>query len=191
MNVTGFILAGGKSSRMGTDKGLLLLNGKPMVEYVIDTLSKIVSNVIIISNNEEYKQFDLEVLPDLIEDKGPVGGVFTALSYSSTETNICVSCDTPFVTEKLLNLLIKNSANFDVTVSSYKNKIHPLIGVYKKKAKSTFKRSLDNEQLKLGLVNKELDYNVVNVDENEIVELNFYNINTQADLKTMENESKD
>lgn len=189
MDITGVILAGGKSSRMGTDKGLLLLNGKPMVQYVIDALSKVVSKIIIISNNEAYKQFGLDVFPDLVKEKGPVGGIYTALSYSSTESNICVSCDTPFITEKLLNLLIENSANFDITVSRYKDKIHPLIGVYKKSILDTFKKSLDKNQLKLSLVNKNVEYNVVEVEGGEVTEMNFYNINTQIDLKTIENDS--
>jgi molybdopterin-guanine dinucleotide biosynthesis protein A len=190
MEITGVILAGGKSSRMGTDKGLVLLKGKPLIQYVIEALFMVVSKVIIISNNEEYNKFGLEVYPDLIKEKGPVGGIFTALTNSSTITNIFVSCDTPFVTEELLNLLIKNSLGFDVTIPSFNNRVHPLIGVYKKSALTIFKQSLDNNQLKLSLVNEELISNIVNVDDKNMNELNFYNINTQIDLKTIENDSK-
>ena len=92
MEITGIILAGGKSSRMGTDKGLLLLNGKPMVKYVIDVLSKVTSKIIIIANNDEYKQFGYKVYSDLIKDKGPVGGIYTAMNYTNSNTNICISC---------------------------------------------------------------------------------------------------
>ena len=190
MEITGIILAGGKSSRMGTDKGLVILNGKPLIQYVIDTLIKVTSKVIIISNNDEYYKFGLEVYPDLIIDKGPVGGIFTALVTSSTKINIIVSCDTPFVTEKLLNLLIDNSTGFEVTMSSHNNKTHPLIGVYNKSVSATFKKCLDNNQLKLSLVNEELVHNIVKINDRTISKLNFYNINTQIDLKTIENESK-
>ena len=106
MRITGVILAGGKSSRMGTDKGLLELNGKPLIQYAIDTLKSIGLEIIIISNNSDYEQFGFPVYPDIIPDKGPIGGVYTALSYSSTEKNLIVSCDTPFLSKKLLNYLI-------------------------------------------------------------------------------------
>mgnify|MGYP001248098439 CR=1 FL=1 len=190
MEITGVILAGGKSSRMGTDKGLILLKGKPLIQYVIDALFKVVSKVIIISNNKEYSKLGLDVYPDLIKEKGPVGGIFTALTYSDTKTNVFVSCDTPFVTEELLNLLIKDSLGFDVTIPSFNNRTHPLIGVYKKSAITIFKQSLDNNQLKLSLVNEELISNIVKMDDKNVTELNFCNINTQIDLKTIENESK-
>ncbi len=85
MQATGIILAGGKSSRMGEDKGLVLLNGKPMIQYVIEALKGVVSDIIIISNNASYNKFGIPVYPDIIKDKGPVGGIFTGLHHSKTQ----------------------------------------------------------------------------------------------------------
>ena len=64
MQATGIILAGGKSSRMGEDKGLVLLNGKPMIQYVIEALKEVVSDIIIISNNASYNKFRVPVYSD-------------------------------------------------------------------------------------------------------------------------------
>jgi len=183
MNVTGIILAGGKSSRMGTDKGLVDLNGNPMITYSINVLKNVVSKVIIIANQPGYKQFNLDVYPDLIPNKGPVGGIYTALSCSKTEQNIIVSCDTPFITKKLLNNLLLESKHYEVTIVKFKNKIHPLIGVYNQSVKSIFEENIHKNKLKLGLVNQQNKLKVVSYNDCDFDEKTFFNINTQTDLK--------
>jgi molybdopterin-guanine dinucleotide biosynthesis protein A len=188
MNVTGVILAGGKSSRMGQDKGLLLLNNQPLVKHVIQTLKPITNQIIIISNNDDYKIFGYPVFGDIFKGKGPVGGIHTALTHSQTKKNIIISCDTPFVSVELLTYLLKQSIKFQVTVAEFNNKIHPLIGVYHQSIKSTFKSNLDKNQLKLMLVNQSLNCNIVKMDGKFNDKKLFYNINTPSDLKQAQNE---
>ena len=106
MQATGIILAGGKSSRMGEDKGLVLLNGKPMIQYVIEALKEVVSDIIIISNNASYNKFRIPVYADLIKDKGPVGGIYTGLYHSTTELNFCISCDVPMISSDFILWLL-------------------------------------------------------------------------------------
>jgi len=83
--ITGIILAGGKSSRMGMDKGFCALNGKPMVQYAIDILEQTCDSIIICSNNSDYELFDLPVIPDIIKDIGPMGGIYSGLKNSKTQ----------------------------------------------------------------------------------------------------------
>jgi len=181
---TGIILAGGKSQRMGEDKGLLPYRGKLMVEHVIAQLAKVVDEIIIISNNAEYNQFGYLVFEDLIKEKGPVGGIYTGLTNSSTETNVIVSCDTPHVSHQLLNQLLTCQGNYDVTVPSHNARVHPLIGIYQKKCASIFKSAIDQDQLKLMSVNEQTHLNIVTIDRNlEFYDVNlFKNINTPEDL---------
>lgn len=75
MQVGAIILAGGKSSRMGVDKGLMLLNEKPMVQHVIDAVKLVADEIIIVANNKEYKQFGYTVISDEIENAGPLAGI--------------------------------------------------------------------------------------------------------------------
>lgn len=184
MDVTGIILAGGKSSRMGEDKGLIPINGKSMISHIIDAMSSVVSNIIIISNNKEYEQFGLKVYPDIVKEKGPVGGIYTGLYHTNTDLNLCVSCDVPFITTSFLSWLLLQSKNNLVTVPFYKNRTHQLIGVYKKQALNVFKKSLDSNQLKLRLVNNELNCKIISVNEREAYfsEKIFDNINTRVEL---------
>src|SRR4051812_31899843 len=112
--ITGIILAGGKSSRMGYDKGLAVLNGSKMIDQVYASLKKVVDKVIIVSNTDSYNYLNVPVYQDLYKDKGPIGGIYTGLSHSTTEKNIIVACDMPFVTEAFLKQLSELCGNHQI-----------------------------------------------------------------------------
>ncbi|MBL1281060.1 MAG: molybdenum cofactor guanylyltransferase [Fluviicola sp.] len=187
--ITGVILAGGLSSRMGTDKGLMLLNGKAMIQYLIDTLKPILAEVIIIANNKEYDKFGLKVFPDKIPFKGPVGGIYSGLHHSKTEKVLIVSCDTPFITKELIQLLI-DSENNEVVISKQDDKLQPLIGLYSKNTMSTFKRCIEEDKLKLRKVLAVLQTKIINLDESDIDSSVFYNINTLSEFNKAKNEDR-
>lgn len=184
MKIGAIILAGGKSSRMGQDKGLLLINNKPMVTHVIDEIKKITSEVIIISNQKEYNQFEIPVFEDMIKNSGPLAGIYTGLFYSKYDKNLVLSCDVPCVTADLLNYLIKHSENYDVTIPTINNKTHQVIGVYSKSCMSYFKKELDSNQLKLKVALEKISLNLV--DANDFDEQVFANVNTQEDIKQLQ-----
>lgn len=98
--ITGIILAGGKSSRMGKDKGLCDFKGKALVSYAIETLRPLCGNLMISANYfpEKYAEFDLPVIADEVKNIGPMGGILSCLKQSHTQHNLVLSCDTPFVT---------------------------------------------------------------------------------------------
>lgn len=184
MNVGAIILAGGKSSRMGTDKGLLSLNGKPMVAHVMDILKPITDDIIIISNNVAYEVFGVPVYEDLIKDAGPLAGIYTGLKHSKHDKNIVVSCDVPFVSEKLLHYLINSCKNYDVTIPIKNNKTHQVIGLYDKKCVPIFKNELYNNQLKMKVALEKINLNIV--DANQFDEKEFINVNTPIELKEIQ-----
>jgi len=192
MQATGIILAGGKSSRMGEDKGLVLLNGKPMIQYVIEALKEVVSNIIIISNNASYNKFGVPVYSDIIKYKGPVGGIYTGLYHSTTELNFCISCDVPMISSDFILWLLKRSGNASITLPMYKDKIHQMIGVYSKQVLSNFKESTEKEHLKLSQVNKDMACEIIDIEKEyaNFDELIFSNINTKNELISIADESK-
>jgi len=148
-SVNGYILAGGKSLRMGEDKGLMLLNGKPMIAHVIEQLKPAVQKVFIISNNKAYEQFGLEVISDLVTDIGPAGGILTALSQTNSTYNFICSCDMPFIKTKAINFLIEHSFDYDISVAVYQDKIQPLFGVYSKNCLAEWKSQIQKNNFKL------------------------------------------
>ena len=192
MQATGIILAGGKSSRMGEDKGLVLLNGKPMIQYVIEALKEVVSDIIIISNNASYNKFRIPVYADIIKDKGPVGGIYTGLYHSKTQLNFCISCDVPMISSDFILWLLKRSGNASITLPMYKDKIHQMIGVYSKQVLSNFKESTEKEHLKLSQVNKNMACEIIDIEKEyaNFDELIFSNINTKNELISIAHESK-
>jgi len=180
MQVGAIILAGGKSSRMGVDKGLMLLNQKPMVQHVIDTVKLIADELIIVANNEEYKQFGYEVIPDEIENAGPLAGICAGLKQANYYYNFVLSCDVPFVTKEMLSLLKQEVAGFDAAIFEKANHLHPLIGIYSKNCLPTFEAALNNKELKIKTVLHHV--NVKKIDGTLFNDAFFKNINSRLDL---------
>lgn len=161
-----------------------------MIHMIIDAMKPLVDRIIIISGNEKYKEFGYEVYPDIIEDKGPVGGIYTALNHSDTELALCVSCDTPFVTTELLKGLIDESEGNRVTLYSFNGKLQPVISVYQTNVVSLIKGFLDENLLKLMLVNESLNCKIISIGSKDFDEKVFFNVNTPEDLKKSRDESR-
>jgi molybdenum cofactor guanylyltransferase len=126
------ILAGGKSSRMGQDKGLVTLKGKEMIRHVLDAVGGIVSEPIIISNNLKYRNFSKKVFSDIISGCGPVGGILSGMFHTDHEKNLVLSCDIPLISSDWLKYLVNNSQENKIMISACNGKLHPLVGVYPK-----------------------------------------------------------
>lgn len=182
-HINAYILAGGKSSRMGTDKGLMDFGGKKIVQYVIEQVKPLVEKVVIVSNNPEYKQFGLKVIEDVIKDVGPAGGIYTALCHSKAEKNIVLSCDMPFVSQEALKSLIDQSLDWEITVPVYKQKLEPMISVYLTACKSKWEELISKKIFKLQVLYSHFKTLELNVDDNPLFhEKLFTNINTSTDL---------
>lgn len=149
-----FILAGGKSQRMGTDKGLRFLCGKPMIAYLLDTLYKTIDAHIpirIITQEESYNQFGLPLLSDLIPDKGPMGGLFTALTHSESAYVLLLSCDMPLVSSEILTALFQAvpTALSDCIIAQTPERIHPLLGIYHRDLREKVQDNIHHNHLKM------------------------------------------
>ena len=145
-DITGIILAGGKSSRMGTDKSFLSLKGKPFVQYSIDALKPLVSEIIIVSDNEAYNGFGLKRVNDIIKNAGPVSGIYSGLEASTTEYNLILSCDIPLINSEILEKLINAIDDCSEIIQIESNcKTMPLIALYKKSCKIKFLRVVNQK----------------------------------------------
>jgi molybdopterin-guanine dinucleotide biosynthesis protein A len=181
--INGYILAGGKSSRMGTDKGLLLFEGKAMIQYVIEQLQPIFSKLVIVSNNPEYEKFGLEVIPDLIKDIGPAGGIYTALKHSDTQLNFMVSCDMPFITKEAIEFIIKNTNESQIVLLENQGKLEPLFGIYSKDCEQIWLELIEQKTIKLQKMVSYFKLKTIPVENNEIFKESFFkNINTEEDF---------
>jgi len=184
-DITGIILAGGKSSRMGTDKGFLLLNEKPFMQYSIDALKPLVSEIIIVSDNADYDVFGLKRINDITKNAGPVAGISAGLEASSTECNLILSCDIPLINSEILQKLIDNIDDMSQIIQiESRGKSMPLIAIYKKQVTKTFNTFLQAYERRLRVVIKScISKNIVLEKE---YEFSTMNVNTQAELKAVE-----
>lgn len=185
-NITGIILAGGKSSRMGTDKGFLLLNDKPFVQYSIDALKPLVSKIMIVSDNTDYDVFGLKRIDDNTKNAGPVAGICSGLHASSTEYNLILSCDIPLINSEILQKLIDNiDDDSQIIQVKSQGKSMPLIAIYKKDVANTFNALLKNNERRLRVAIKNCkSKNIILEKEHEFSTMN---VNTQNELKAVKN----
>lgn len=126
----GFILAGGASSRMGTDKSRLTIDGQSFMERIAQTLSEVTSKVTVVG--QECNDLKLESVADVHPKWGALGGLQTALSVCQTEWALVVACDLPFVTSELCKRLMALRESFDAVVPVQQDsRPQPLCALYK------------------------------------------------------------
>lgn len=181
LSIEAFILAGGKSSRMGSDKGLLSVNGMTMTEHLIKTLNQLEIKTNIISGNKAYQQFGLTVVPDVIPDKGPLGGLYTALKRTRAQSVLLLSCDMPFIGVDTLQYLLLNSSSQNITVFKNNEYLQPMPGRYPASAEHLVYQSIIRSELKLSKWLSEQNPTTLAVPAN-IKPGEFLNLNSQRDL---------
>lgn len=186
--VTGIILAGGKSSRLGQNKGLAHFRSKPLVSYAISALEPICTKIVISANNDldEYQKFGFETITDEIKNIGPMGGLITCLKKSTTRFNFVLACDTPNVSSDLFIYLLNNIENFQMAIPEHGNGlIEPLIGCYTTNILWYMEEAVKAGDYSLrGLINR-IRIKKVKIDDTLPFFKNdlFYNVNTPNQLK--------
>ncbi|PHS67523.1 MAG: hypothetical protein COB12_03625 [Flavobacterium sp.] len=184
-HITGIILAGGKSSRMGTDKGFVIYKNKAFIQHIIEAINPLVDKIIIVSNNPDYDIFKLNRINDLIENAGPLAGVYTGLHLTTTENNLVISCDVPLINSETLTLLIDEiDEEFDIVQLESQGKTMPLIAAYKKQCATTFYTLLTKGERRLRVALNQLKVKTILLDKEQ--EKFTKNINTPNNLKEIE-----
>ncbi len=131
---TAFILAGGQSKRMGRDKSLLAINGKPLIQHITEQLKPLFHQIAISSNKpEKYSFLNLPVIADKIPDQGPLMAILSCLEQSNTQFNFFIACDIPEIDTSFIKKLLDRCPPADITIpTTTDNEPEPLFGVYRK-----------------------------------------------------------
>jgi molybdopterin-guanine dinucleotide biosynthesis protein A len=147
----GFVLAGGRSSRMGRDKALLPLNGSTLLDQIASRVLRAARNVTLIGSPEKYESLGYPVIADLVEGCGPLGGVFTALSATQAEWNLIVACDMPDVTAEFLEDLLRaaKTTEADCLVPETAAGLDPLCAVYRRRCGALAGAAISRKILKM------------------------------------------
>jgi len=129
--VTAGILAGGASSRMGRNKALLEVGGRPILRRQLDLLRPLFERVLIGANDPDlYAPFGAEIIPDQLAERSPLAGLHALLSAARTEHLFVVPCDAPFLNPRLIEHLLDLRAGFDAVVPESDAGLEPLHAVY-------------------------------------------------------------
>jgi molybdopterin-guanine dinucleotide biosynthesis protein A len=188
-SITAVILAGGKSTRMGQNKALLLFDGKPLIEKIRELLTKIFSKIIVSTAlKDSYPQLELPEVVDRYPETGPLGGITSVLEAGFSPI-FCVGCDMPFLSEKLIVYQCGIRACCDAVIPVWNNHPQVLHGLYSKSLLPAFHNGLNEEQYKITDWLEEAEVCYLLEDEIRRYDpsgLSFRNINTPDDYKSLE-----
>lgn len=190
MDVTGLILAGGKSSRFGKNKAVEIINGETLLYRVVKRITSITPKIKVVTASPDYSLPELlgiEVVYDIYQGAGPLGAIHAGLNASETEMNIVVACDMPFLKTDLLRYMIDIAKGYDAVVPRLRNNmIEPLHAIYNKSCISTMKNILDKNEFRIYQAIEKL--NVRYLEEKELLDydydlISFFNINHPSDAE--------
>lgn len=189
--MTGIILAGGKSRRMGRNKAFIDAGGVPLFERVYSVFRDIFSEIIIVVNNAGlFEQYEAHVQHDMISNKGALGGLYTGLFHSSSYHAFCSACDMPLLNPRLIKYLADEKDGYDVIIPKTSDGLHPLHAIYSKNCLDPMKQLLDHGDLKI--INFFNRVRVRYIEETEIREfdphmMSLVNVNTQEEMNMVSN----
>ena len=191
MAISGIVLAGGMSRRLGRDKAVELIGGEPLIARVIGRLSQVSEEMVVVVNEmERASELPLpesaKVAVDIYPGKGPLGGIFTGLSAVDSDWGIVVACDMPFLNVELLKHMLALRDGFDAVVPVRAGHPEPTHALYSKVCLPHIERKLKVDDLKIASFFD--DVRVRFVAEEDIIRLDperlsFFNVNTQQDLE--------
>ena len=180
-----FILAGGQSKRFKEDKTLFLLNGKSMIEYVVDAVSGFSKKIYVVSKDQKKYGFlkNVEVVIDLLDIQNPLNGLYTACSYAH-EPFLLAGADMPFIKKELIHFLIKSHKK-EVTLFEIRGFLEPLLGIYSPVIKDRVKYCLENDISSFQKMFSMMDVHILKEEDAKRFDdelLSFVNINTKEDI---------
>ncbi|HSM63083.1 MAG TPA: molybdenum cofactor guanylyltransferase [Gillisia sp.] len=185
-SISAYILCGGKSSRMGTDKGFVKFRDRSFMDWCLEAVRQITNDIHLVTANKKYSQFGHPLHEDIYKNKGPVGGIHAALEHSVTNWNLILSCDIPGITGSLLKDLIERTPEqTSVAFLSSGSNDYPLVAMYHKNCRKYFFEAIQENDLRLMNTIKKLNYERIEIPLSESYNLN--NINTKEELQDLIN----
>jgi len=184
-DATAVILAGGKSSRMGQPKALLLFDGEPLVVHIVRALKPLFGDIVLVAApKQELPPLSVTLVRDEVAYQGPVGGIHYGLRAAGGKFSFVTSCDVAFLNLPLISHLTSQIAGHDVVVPCWQGRFQPLHAVYRKEVLPLLKEQLEREELRPVYLFEKV--RTRKIDEAEIRRfdpegLSFFNINSPQD----------
>ena len=186
--ITGILLAGGMSRRMGREKGMLKIGGRFLYQYPLRILEALCDEILISTCTNLSTPLAYPTVCDEVTGIGPIGGIYTCLNRSSNDYNIVLSYDMPLVNEGLLEHLIHESQSHDIVIPALQeNKPEPLCGIYRRRVTGVFRELIGKKMYAVHRVLPLVNSKIILINDR----MPFYhpdiflNINQESDLKRL------
>lgn len=181
MDICGVVLSGGKSSRMGKNKALLEIKGKPAIKHIVEEMKDLSDRLVVVTNHpDDYHFLNLPLISDRYPNKGPLAGIETAMYHEDAAVFIIAACDMPFVSRNIYRILLNKIDGYDAVVPVFENQLHPMSGIYRRTTLPVIQQKIEKDELKVkgffsGLKVKYVDeFDGINQEQ---LEKHFFNMN--------------
>ena len=195
--LTGIILAGGKSSRLGRNKSTEILLGKSLFHRVVESIAKVCDPILVVTSADSIipelpSQYPMREIIDVEKNKGPLQALQSALPYSDTPYSFIASCDVPFLSSSLIErmaAMCPNNQSLDAIVPVIEGKPQVLHSIYHRRIEATIRRISSDEPRTLGITSILKELRVLFVDQKDILRTDsdlwsFFDIDNKEDLET-------
>lgn len=188
--MTGIILTGGKSSRMGRNKAFLRLNGEVIIERTVRLFKTLFDEVILVTNSpDEYKYLNTRIVSDIYPQGGSLIGIYSGLYHSSSQYSFVAACDMPFLKKDFIEYIIKQKDNYDIVIPFSKDGQEPLHAIYSKTCLNPMEEQIKRGNLKIidiipGLKARRIERDEIIPFDPEFT--SFINVNTPSELERAE-----
>ncbi|MBI3753988.1 MAG: molybdenum cofactor guanylyltransferase [Deltaproteobacteria bacterium] len=184
--MTGIILAGGKSSRMGFNKAFIDIGGERIIDRTIKLFKRLFEEIILVTNNPaEYEEMDILTAADIVKDAGSLGGIYTGLFHASYEYSFIAACDMPFLNKAVILKMMGISDGCQAVVPFVLGRYHPLHAVYSKKCIKPVEEMIKNNDLRIANLFQKIKIKRLEEKDGPSLEQilsSVDNINTKEDL---------
>jgi molybdenum cofactor guanylyltransferase len=189
INVTGILLAGGKSRRMGEDKRYLVVGEQTLLERGLGVLRSIFQEVlVVIAQDSPPLDVTDRVVRDLVPDCGSLGGLYTGLTRATTPYIFIVACDMPFLDPAVISQFISHTVTEDIVMAKLATRLHPMHALYGKRCLPVVEQMISARQLRIQDMVSHASLRVRYITEADLFTIDpsgrsFQNVNTPDDLE--------
>ncbi len=194
LEISGIILAGGKSQRMGKDKAFIRIGEKPIIETITDLFQKLFKETLIVTNRKDsYGYLRVGVYEDICPDLGALGGLYTGLFQATFLNSFAVACDMPSLNAGVINYLCQKAEGYDVVVPRTDDGFQPLHALYSKRCLEPIRTVLRDKKTRIFDFYPLVRVRVVEAREFLSIDpemQSFVNINTPEELNRLKKRNR-
>lgn len=185
--MTGIILSGGESRRMGKDKAFLAIDGIPMIERVLGVFRRVFDRIIIVTNMPDaYRSYGVVMVGDALPDRGSLTGIYSGLLASGDDYNFIAACDMPYLNPGLLAYMLRSAEGYDIAAPAVGGFVEPLHAVYHRGVAPLIREQIGRSDLRIRSLFERVRTRFITaaeIDRFDPEHRSFINLNTPQEFK--------